>query len=114
MVCSETKKASSDTGIDFGEPITLHLKGIGDRMGYVRCSPLFSSQHPLATTGIGDWMGNVRCAVFDGNLHPRIPLRFTTLLHVKLLHACDQWHSSRKFNPLTGFHCKLRPNTEGC
>jgi hypothetical protein len=28
-------------------------------------------------------------------------------------HACDQWHSSRKFTPLTGWHCKLRPNTEG-
>jgi dihydroxyacid dehydratase/phosphogluconate dehydratase len=28
-------------------------------------------------------------------------------------HACDQWHSSRKFIPLTGLHCKLRPNTEG-
>jgi hypothetical protein len=28
-------------------------------------------------------------------------------------HACDQWHSSRKFTPLTGLHCKLRPNTEG-
>jgi hypothetical protein len=28
-------------------------------------------------------------------------------------HACDQWHSSRKYTPLTGLHCKLRPNTEG-
>jgi hypothetical protein len=28
-------------------------------------------------------------------------------------HACDQWHSSRKFSPLTGFHCNFRPNTEG-
>jgi phosphoglycerate kinase len=28
-------------------------------------------------------------------------------------HACDQWHSSRKFIPLTGLRCKLRPNTEG-
>jgi hypothetical protein len=27
--------------------------------------------------------------------------------------ACDQWHSSRVFTPLTSWHCKLRPNTEG-
>jgi hypothetical protein len=29
-------------------------------------------------------------------------------------HTCSlQWHSSRVFTPLTGSHCKLRPNTEG-
>jgi hypothetical protein len=27
-------------------------------------------------------------------------------------HACDQWHSSRKFTFLTSSHCKLRANTE--
>jgi hypothetical protein len=32
---------------------------------------------------------------------------------LEALHACDQWHSSRVFTPLTGWHCKLRPNTEG-
>jgi hypothetical protein len=31
----------------------------------------------------------------------------------KLEHACDQWHSSRVFTPLTGSHCILGPNTEG-
>jgi hypothetical protein len=30
-----------------------------------------------------------------------------------LFHACDQWHSSRVSTPLTGSHCKSRPNTEG-
>jgi hypothetical protein len=25
----------------------------------------------------------------------------------------NQWHSSRWFTPLTGWHCKLRPKTEG-
>jgi hypothetical protein len=25
----------------------------------------------------------------------------------------NQWLSSRVFTPLTGWHCKLRPNTEG-
>jgi hypothetical protein len=32
---------------------------------------------------------------------------------LKLLQACDHWHSSRVFTPRTGWHCKLRPNTEG-
>jgi hypothetical protein len=27
--------------------------------------------------------------------------------------TCGQCHSSRVFTPLTGWHCKLRPNTEG-
>jgi hypothetical protein len=36
-----------------------------------------------------------------------------THVRLKLLHACDQRHSSRKFTPLTGLHCTLRPNTEG-
>jgi hypothetical protein len=34
-------------------------------------------------------------------------------LRLKRYQACDQWHSSRVFAPLTGSHCKLRPNTEG-
>jgi hypothetical protein len=33
---------------------------------------------------------------FDRNLHSRMPLDPTPLLlRLKLLHACDQWHSSR-------------------
>jgi hypothetical protein len=31
----------------------------------------------------------------------------------KLVHACDQWHTSRVSTPLTGLPCKSRPNTEG-
>jgi hypothetical protein len=34
--------------------------------------------------------GTVR--VFGRNLHSIKPLSFTPLLHLKLLHACDQWH----------------------
>jgi hypothetical protein len=45
---------------------------------------------------------SVRCARFDRNLHSRMALSFTPLLRLKLLHACDQWHSSRLFTPLTG------------
>jgi hypothetical protein len=41
----------------------------------------------------------VRCAFFDSNLHSRMPL--------------DPTHSSRVSTPLTGWHCKLCPNTEG-
>jgi hypothetical protein len=44
--------------------------------------------------------------------HSRMPL-VSTPARLKLLHVCDQWHSSRAFTPLTGCHCKLRPNTEG-
>jgi hypothetical protein len=36
-----------------------------------------------------------------------------THVRLKLLHVCDQWHSSRKFTPLTGWHGKLCRNTEG-
>jgi hypothetical protein len=53
-----------------------------------------------------------RCAFSDRNLHSRMPLD-PTHVRLKLLHACDQWHSSRKFTPLTGLHCKFRPTTEG-
>jgi hypothetical protein len=42
----------------------------------------------------------------------RMPLD-PTHVRLKLLHACDQWHASRGSTPLTGWHCKLRPNTEG-
>jgi hypothetical protein len=54
----------------------------------------------------------VRCAFFGRNLHSRMPL-VPTPARLKLLHACDQWHSSRKFTFLTSSHCELRPNTEG-
>jgi hypothetical protein len=57
-------------------------------------------------------MGEVRCAFFDRNFHSRMPL-VPTPARLMLLHACDQWHSSRVFAHLTGSHCKLRPNTEG-
>jgi hypothetical protein len=43
----------------------------------------------------------VRCAVFDRNLHSRVAL-VPTPARLKRLHACDQWHSSRAFTPLTG------------
>jgi hypothetical protein len=51
----------------------------------------------------------VRCAFFGRNLHPMTPLSFTPLLRVKLLQACDQWHSSRVSTFLTSSHCKLHP-----
>jgi hypothetical protein len=54
----------------------------------------------------------VRCAFFDRNLHSRMPL-VPTPARLKLLQACDQWHSSRLSTFLTGSHCKFRPNTKG-
>jgi hypothetical protein len=59
-----------------------------------------------------DYVEAARCAFADRKLHSRMPLD-PTHVRLKLLHACDQWHSSRVFAPLTGLHCKLRPNTEG-
>jgi hypothetical protein len=55
---------------------------------------------------------DARCAFSDRKLHPRMPL-VPTPARLKLLHACDQCHSSRVITPLTGWHCKLCPNTEG-
>jgi hypothetical protein len=66
----------------------------------------------LAMDGIDINTPTVRCALFDKRFHQRMPL-VPPLALLKLLLACDQWHSSRVFAPLTGWHCKLRPNTEG-
>jgi hypothetical protein len=66
-----------------------------------------------AVLGLGS-SGCDCCAVrvFDRNLHSRMPL-VPTHVRLKLFHACDQWHSSRKFTPLTSSHCKFRRNTQG-
>jgi hypothetical protein len=56
--------------------------------------------------------GGVRCAFFDRDLHSMISLD-PMPARLKLEHACDQWHSSRESIALTGWHCQLRPNTEG-
>jgi hypothetical protein len=51
--------------------------------------------------------------VFGRNLRSKMQLSFAPLLRLKRCHACDQCHSYRLFLPLTGWHCKSRPNTEG-
>jgi hypothetical protein len=45
------------------------------------------------------WAKKVRCSFSDGFFHSRMPLD-PTPVRLKLLHACDQWHSSRKFTLL--------------
>jgi hypothetical protein len=40
------------------------------------------------------------------SLHSRMSLD-PKHVRLKLLHAWDQWHYTRKFTPLTGLHCKL-------
>jgi hypothetical protein len=52
----------------------------------------------------------VRCAFSDRNVHARMPL-IPTQDRLKLLYACDQWHSSRVYTFLTSSNCKLRRNT---
>jgi hypothetical protein len=67
-----------------------------------------------AASIVNSVLSPARCSFSGRNLHPRMPLSFTPLLlHLKLLHACGQCHSFRVSTPLTGWHCKLRPNTAG-
>jgi hypothetical protein len=88
-----------------------HIATNADWATKVRCASSFSiSQHHIATNA--DWATKVRCASSDRSVHSRIPL-VPMPARLKLLHACDHWHSSRMFTPYTGRHCKFRPNTEG-
>jgi hypothetical protein len=65
---------------------------------------------PCGTIGWDGAVGrNVRCAFFGRNPQPRVPLVPTPAR----LHLCDQWHSYRVLTPLTSWHGKFRPNTEG-
>jgi hypothetical protein len=59
------------------------------------------------TTVIGFSGAEVRCAFFDKIVHSRMPLSFTHLFCLKLLHACDQWHSSQvvTFLPVHTVNC---------
>jgi hypothetical protein len=72
--------------------------GSVDRQDSNGRTPLFSAAEggfiEVVRMLLIEW--NARCAVSDRNLHSRMP-----------------WDSSRVFTPLTGWHCKLRPNTEG-
>jgi hypothetical protein len=54
----------------------------------------------------------VWCSFSDRNVHSRMPL-VPTNVHLKLLHACYQWHSSRVSTASHRSHRILRPNTEG-
>jgi hypothetical protein len=78
----------------------------------VRCA-FFTMDSALL--GLGPWVRLLYGARFSaGGFTRGVPLRFTPLLlQLKRCHACDQLHSSRVFTPLTGSHCKFRPNTEG-
>jgi hypothetical protein len=67
----------------------------------------------IAGSSWSDSRGVGTARVFDRNLHSMMLLSFTPLLLLKRCHACDQCHSSLVFTPLTGWHCKFRPNTEG-
>jgi hypothetical protein len=65
----------------------------------VRRASLSSSQASLPTNLFQRWpvLLHVRGAFFRQGLHSRRSLRFAPLFHLKLFHACDQWHSSRVF-----------------
>jgi hypothetical protein len=56
----------------------------------------------------------VRCAVSTEMYTRGVSLSFSLLLlRLKRCHACDQWHYPRVLTPLSGWHGKLRPHTEG-
>jgi hypothetical protein len=99
-------------------PLLCHLRCTAEqarsyprRHHSVARSELARRPHQVQNPSRG-W-NKVRCAFSDRNLHSRMPLVPTPLLRLKRCHACDQWHSSRVFAPLTGWHCKFYPNTEG-
>jgi hypothetical protein len=54
----------------------------------------------------------VRCSFSDGCLHSRKPL-VPTHVRFKRCHAFNHSSFLSKFHSLTGWHGKLRPNTEG-
>jgi hypothetical protein len=54
----------------------------------------------------GGTEATVRCAVLDRKSHSKMP-SVPNPAGLKLLHACDQWHSSLVFTHLTGRSCKL-------
>jgi hypothetical protein len=67
----------------------------------------------VRVSSIGLWLlYGTRCRQKSA-VHSRMPVSVTPLLRVKRCHACDQWHASRVFALLTGWHCGLRPNTDG-
>jgi hypothetical protein len=64
-------------------------------------------------------VSSVRCT-FSTEIYTRgcpwehwFPSNVPTPAHLKLLHVCGQWHTSRKFTPPSCWHFKLRPNAEG-
>jgi hypothetical protein len=79
----------------------------------VRCAffTMDSAVLGLGSLGCDCWTVRVFRREFCSRGVPLVPTPL--FLRLKLLHACDQCHSSRKFHSLTGWHCKFRPNTEG-
>jgi kinesin family protein 6/9 len=101
--------------------VTVMDDGAGDyHMTNLSQTPVTNEEDALNSLFIGDTnrmiaetpMNQVRCAFFGINLYSRMPL-VPTPARLKLLHACDQYHSSWVFTPLTGSHCKLCRNTVG-
>ena len=64
----------------------------------VRCA-FYNEFCCVRASNIGLWL--VRRAFSNAMLHLRMPLD-PTPVRLKRCHACDQWHSSWVFTPLTG------------
>jgi Ran GTPase-activating protein (RanGAP) involved in mRNA processing and transport len=71
----------------------------------------------------GNKLGNGSAVLIGKDLEGTVPVfrqkltrdecGLTPLLRLKRCHVCGQCQSSRVTTPLTGWHCKSRPNTEG-
>jgi hypothetical protein len=76
------------------------MQAIPDRVNLFRAQALRSVGGAVRVFGHGfaHWMSVVELQVG---------------FRLKRCHACDQLHFSPVFTHLTGWHCKLRPNTKG-
>jgi hypothetical protein len=100
-----SQRSREQSNLSGGSQYSRHSHGSNGREK--KAEPSWITEHPDVFPH-----GTVR--IFrNRDLHSRMPLSFMPLLRLKRCHARDQWHSSRVFTPLTGWHCTIRPNTVG-
>jgi hypothetical protein len=84
-------------------PTLVAMQKVNDLEGYAVSTDfqisVINQTLALGSVKIADKL-SARCAFSDRNSHSRMPLD-PTHVRLKLLHACDQWHSFQKFRSLT-------------
>jgi hypothetical protein len=81
---------------------------IGDQI-----RPYVDHDFPLDGAELVRQRVEVRCACSNRNLHSRSAIELHAFVPPEALACVDQWHSSRVFAHLTGWHCKPCRTTEG-